>query len=73
MKKMNGIDWIACLLVIIGALNWGLMGFFGINLVAMLFGEVSIVTRVIYCAIGVAGVWGLIACLRCGCCKKSSS
>ena len=35
--KMNALDWIAFILVIVGALNWGLVGFFGFDLVAYLF------------------------------------
>lgn len=51
---------IAFILVIIGALNWGLVGFFRYDLVAAVFGERSAVSRVIYALVGIAGVVMLI-------------
>lgn len=48
--------FIARLLVIIGALNWGLIGLFGFDLVAFLFGgQMSVVSRIVYTAVGIAG------------------
>lgn len=50
----------ALILVIIGALNWGSIGLFGIDLVAMLFGgQMSIVSRVIFTVVGLAGLWSI--------------
>ncbi|MFI3226566.1 MAG: DUF378 domain-containing protein [Clostridia bacterium] len=47
----------ALLLVIIGAINWGLIGFFGFDLVAFLFGgQMSLISRVIYALVGVSGI-----------------
>jgi hypothetical protein len=57
MKKMNIIDWIAFILVIIGALNWALVGIFNFDLVAVIFGYTTIITRVIYTVVGVAGLY----------------
>jgi len=49
--------FIARLLVIIGALNWGLIGLFGFDLVAFLFGgQMSLVSRIVYTLVGIAGV-----------------
>ncbi len=49
--------FIARLLVIIGALNWGLIGLFGFDLVAFLFGgQMSLVSRIVYTLVGLAGV-----------------
>ncbi|MBQ2751011.1 MAG: DUF378 domain-containing protein [Oscillospiraceae bacterium] len=49
---------IALLLVIVGAFNWGLIGLFGLDAVAWLFGgQASLISRIIYTIIGVAGVW----------------
>ena len=49
---------IARLLVIIGALNWGLIGLFGFDLVAFLFGgQMSLVSRIVYTLVGIAGVF----------------
>lgn len=68
-KRMNFLDVIAIILVIIGALNWGLVGIFGFNLVTFLFGEISLVTRIIYIVVGLAGLWTIFGCCRC--CKGS--
>lgn len=54
MKIINGI---ALTLVIIGALNWLLVGLFKFNLVDMLFGSLSALTRIVYTLVGIAGVW----------------
>lgn len=56
---MKVIDKIALVLIIIGAINWGLIGFFKFNLVASLFGEMSAFTRVIYALVGISGLWGI--------------
>ncbi|MCC5909965.1 MAG: DUF378 domain-containing protein [Clostridiaceae bacterium] len=55
------VTWIALILVIIGALNWGLVGLFQIDLVAKLFGGPrSLVSRIIYSLIGLSGIVTLI-------------
>lgn len=57
MYKFNIIDKVAIILVIIGAINWGLIGLFNLNLVALLFGEtLSILSRIAYILVGAAGV-----------------
>ncbi|MCB6365286.1 DUF378 domain-containing protein [Intestinibacillus massiliensis] len=51
---------LALILVIIGAVNWGLIGIFGFDLVAWLFGgQLSVVSRIIYTLVGLAGLWAL--------------
>jgi len=70
MKKMNWINWLACLFVIVGALNWGLIGFFGFNLVGFIFDDISVISRVIYCLVGLSGLWMILGTSRC--CKKRS-
>ncbi len=55
----NGLDWLAQILLIIGGLNWGLVGLFDVNLVAMLFGEGSVISRIIYIVVGLSALWGL--------------
>jgi hypothetical protein len=55
------IDVIAYALIIIGALNWGLVGFFAFDLVAAIFGEMTIVSRIIYALVGVAAVYHLLS------------
>ena len=57
MKKLIWLGVIALLLVIIGALNWGLVGFFQFNLVNLLFGPG--LERVIYAIVGIAGIYAL--------------
>lgn len=48
---------VALLLVIIGAINWGLIGFFGFDLVAFLFGgQMSLISRIIFALVGVSGI-----------------
>ena len=53
-------DIIALVLVIIGAINWGCIGFFGLDLVGLLFGgQGSVISRIIYAVVGLAGLWAL--------------
>lgn len=51
---------IALILMVIGALNWGLVGIFQFDLVAAIFGYASVVARIIYTLVGVAGLWGIV-------------
>ena len=51
---------IAMILVIVGALNWFLVGVFAFDLVAFLFGSMSIVSRIIYAAVGLSGLWMIL-------------
>lgn len=53
---MKPVHYIALVLVIIGALNWGLVGLFGFDLVAALFGEMSALSRIVYTLVGIAGI-----------------
>ena len=56
---MKIIDKIALALIVIGALNWGLIGLFGFDLVATLFGDMSILSRIVYSLVGISGLWGI--------------
>jgi uncharacterized membrane protein YuzA (DUF378 family) len=62
---MKQLDMVATLLVIVGALNWGLVGFARFDLVAALFGmqygETSVLTSVVYGLVGLAGVFKALA------------
>ena len=52
------MDRIALTLVIIGALNWGLIGLFGFDAVAFLCGgQMAVLSRIIYSVVGIAGLW----------------
>ena len=53
---MNVIKYLAYALVIIGAINWGLVGLFEFDLVAAVFGEMSILSRIIYSLVGISGI-----------------
>ena len=54
---MKTLDVVVTVLLLIGALNWGLVGFFGINLVAVSFGEAGVISRVIYAVVGLAALY----------------
>lgn len=66
MQRLNALDWIALVLVIIGGLNWGLVGLFGFNLVAAIFGELSWLSRAIYILVGLAAIYVAVALPRYG-------
>ena len=53
----SGLDCAALILVIIGGLNWGLIGFLNFNLIAAIFGAGSIVSRIIYDLVGLSALW----------------
>ena len=55
--KYNVFDYIVLTLVIIGAINWGLIGFFDFNLVSGIFGDATAFTRVIYALVGLSGLY----------------
>jgi len=61
MGKMNALDWIVFVLVVVGGLNWGLVGFFNFDLVATIFGDMSIISRIVYALVGLAAVYGIFA------------
>ena len=56
---MKAIDTIALILVIIGAINWGLIGIFKFNLVDTIFGSMSALSRIIYTLVGISGLWSI--------------
>lgn len=53
---METLQKVALVFTIIGAINWGLIGFFDFNLVTVLFGDTSMLTRIIYMLVGIAGI-----------------
>lgn len=62
MAKIASLDWLAFVLVFIGALNWGLVGIFDFNAVTALFGDGSVLTKISYVVIGLAALYyGFIA------------
>lgn len=59
MNKLGSLNWVALILVLVGALNWGLVGFFKFDLVATIFGNMSMISRVVYALVGLSSVWVL--------------
>lgn len=57
--RMNAFDWLAMALLIVGGVNWGLVGLFGVDLVATLFGEMSGLSRVVYVAVGLSAIYSI--------------
>ena len=57
MVEKTSLDWIALVLAIVGGLNWGLVGAFRFDLVAWIFGEMSVVSRVVYILVGLAAIY----------------
>ncbi|MCD8249210.1 MAG: DUF378 domain-containing protein [Lachnospiraceae bacterium] len=53
----KGLDCCALTIVIIGAINWGLIGFFRLDLVSWLFGNMSWLSRIIYALVGICGLY----------------
>lgn len=59
--KMNVIDKVAYLLLVVGGLNWGLVGAFEFNLVDELFGVESAISKIVYVLVGIAALYGAYA------------
>jgi uncharacterized membrane protein YuzA (DUF378 family) len=59
--KMNAIDYVAWILIVVGGLNWGLVGAFEYNLVDEIFGVNSTLSRVVYALVGLAAVYSAVS------------
>lgn len=63
VHNINGDDFMLDKLIlclpIIGAINWGLVGIFDIDLVALIFGNMTLISRILYTLIGLAGIWSV--------------
>lgn len=71
MQCNTGIlDKIAMLLVVIGGLNWGLVGLFDFDLVAALLGDMTLLSRIVYVLVGLSAIY--VASTACGKCQTSS-
>lgn len=62
----KSLDYALLTLVIIGAVNWGLIGFFDFNLVATIFGSMSWFSRIIYALVGICGLYLILFYTRLG-------
>lgn len=60
MYKLSILDKVSILLILIGAINWGLVGLFNFNLVFFLFGSVPLIERLIYILVGAAALNSLL-------------
>ncbi len=56
---MKTIDYVALILVVIGAINWGLIGFMSFDLVRVVCGNMSIISRIIYALVGISGLYAI--------------
>ena len=57
---MNILQKTALIFTLVGALNWGLIGLFSLDLVAFLFGEMTLLTRIVYTLVGICGVVNIV-------------
>lgn len=57
VKKLSSLDTLSMLLVVVGALNWGLVGLLGLNLVSTLLGSGTLLERLVYLLVGASGVY----------------
>ncbi|MBR6231728.1 MAG: DUF378 domain-containing protein [Alphaproteobacteria bacterium] len=58
------MDWISkgvIILIIVGGMNWGLVGAFNFDLIAFLFGQMTTLTRIVYILVGLSSVWALVS------------
>jgi hypothetical protein len=60
-SALSPATWVAIVLAVIGAVNWGLVGLFDWNLVSAIFGPMSTVSRIIYVLVGLAGLYLVFA------------
>ncbi|MEI6352800.1 MAG: DUF378 domain-containing protein [Candidatus Nomurabacteria bacterium] len=61
MKNLTTLDWVAMILVIVGGLNWLLVGLFDFNLVTAIFGLTSVLTKIVYVLVGLSAIYVLFS------------
>ena len=61
---MKALNVITLILVIVGGLNWGLVGLANFNLVSALFGDMSTLSRIVYILVGLSAVWQIVPLLK---------
>lgn len=59
MNKLNGVDILVLVLVIVGGLNWGLIGLFNFDLVATIFGDMTTASKLVYILVGIAALYAI--------------
>lgn len=65
-RRFNALDWIAMILLIVGGLNWGLVGLANFDLVAALFGDGSTLSRIVYILVGLSALYSLYTTTKMG-------
>jgi uncharacterized membrane protein YuzA (DUF378 family) len=65
-RRFNAVDWIATVLLIVGGLNWGLVGLADFDLVAAFFGEGSTLSRIVYILVGLSALYYLYTATKMG-------
>lgn len=65
-SAMSAVDYIAMALLIIGGLNWAMVGLFDVDVVATLFGRGSPATRIVYIIVGIAALWSIYTAAKIG-------
>lgn len=66
MNRLNTFDWISLVLLIIGGINWGLIGIFRVDAIAFLFGDMTIVSRVLYSLVGIGAIYAIATSVKLG-------
>ena len=66
VRRFNALDWIAMILLIVGGLNWGLVGLADFDLVAALLGDGSALSRIVYVLVGLAALFCLYTTAKMG-------
>lgn len=61
MKNLSFIDWTTLIILSIGGLNWGMVALFNIDLVSTLFGELTVLSRLVYGLVGVSAIYLLLS------------
>ena len=60
MTRIRGLDMVALVLVVIGGLNWGLIGLFNFDLVEAIFGDMALISRIVYVLVGISAVYAAV-------------
>ena len=57
MNSLSMLDWVALVLVVVGGINWGLVAVMDLDLVAAIFGDMTMVSKIVYGLVGVSAVY----------------
>jgi uncharacterized protein len=57
MQNFNAVDWLALAVLVVGGINWGFISVFNIDLVSAVFGDMTIMTRVVYGLVGISALY----------------